>query len=174
MLGGSSRSVQMTICIRKAEVSETGKVCSVLLEAARWLQQSGMPMWREDELTSERIASDVACDLFFLAEHDGEIAGTIRFQLQDAVFWPDTPCDEAAFVHRIAVRRKFAGGKISGVLLQWAVERSKILGRHFLRLDCEASRARLRAVYERFGFRHHSDRQVGPYFVARYEYDLTH
>jgi hypothetical protein len=41
-----------------------------------------------------------------------------------------------------------------------------------LRLDCEASRPRLRAVYEGFGFRHHSDRQVGPYFVSRYEYAL--
>lgn len=27
--------------------------------------------------------------------------------------------------------------------------------------------------YERFGFRHHSDRQVGGYFVARYEYPLV-
>jgi hypothetical protein len=43
----------------------------------------------------------------------------------------------------------------------------------FLRLDCEASRARLRAVYERIGIRFHSNKQVGPYFVARYEYDVT-
>ena len=33
--------------------------------------------------------------------------------------------------------------------------------------------AGLRAVYEHFGFKHHSDRQVGPYFVSRYEYDVT-
>lgn len=55
-------------------------------------------------------------------------------------------------------------------LMRWAVERAAALGRRYVRLDCEASRLRLRAVYERFGFRHHSDRQVGPYFVARYEY----
>jgi hypothetical protein len=35
------------------------------------------------------------------------------------------------------------------------------------------SRPWLRAVYERSNFRHHSDRQVGPYFVARYELALT-
>jgi hypothetical protein len=33
-------------------------------------------------------------------------------------------------------------------------------------------RPRLRAVYERHGFRHHSDRQVGPHFVSRYELPL--
>lgn len=55
-------------------------------------------------------------------------------------------------------------------MMQWAVERTRSLGRRFLRLDCEASRTRLRLVYERFGFRHHSDHQAGPYFVARYQY----
>ncbi|MEH2214010.1 MAG: hypothetical protein V7K84_25930, partial [Nostoc sp.] len=43
----------------------------------------------------------------------------------------------------------------------------------YLRLDCDASRPRLRAVYERFGFRHHSDKQVGAYFVSRYEYKIS-
>jgi hypothetical protein len=47
------------------------------------------------------------------------------------------------------------------------------LGRRYLRLDCEASRTRLRAVYERIGFRFHSDKQVGSYFIARYEYDVA-
>jgi hypothetical protein len=28
-------------------------------------------------------------------------------------------------------------------------------------------------VYERCGFRHHSDRQVGRYFVSRYELPLS-
>jgi GNAT superfamily N-acetyltransferase len=130
-------------------------------------------MWRDDELDPERIAADVARGDFYLAECDSEVAGTIKFQLADSLFWPDTPPDEAAFVHRLAVQRRFAGGEVSGALLRWAAERAASLGRRFLRLDCEVSRRRLRAVYERFGFRHHSDRQVGPYYVSRYEYDLS-
>ena len=61
---------------------------------------------------------------------------------------------------------------MSTALLEWAVREARRLGRRALRLDCEASRASLRAVYERFGFRYHSDRHVGPYHVARYEYPL--
>jgi orotate phosphoribosyltransferase len=57
-------------------------------------------------------------------------------------------------------------------MMRWAVERARALGRRYLRLDCEASRARLRKVYEQFGFRHHSDRHVGPYFVSRYEFEI--
>ena len=129
-------------------------------------------MWKGDELSLARVAEDVAKGLFYVAECDGEIAGTIKFQLEDKLFWPDVSQEESAFVHRLAVRRRFAGGVVSSALLRWAVERAASLGRRYLRLDCEASRGRLRQVYERFGFRHHSDRYVGPYFVSRYQYEI--
>jgi hypothetical protein len=59
-------------------------------------------------------------------------------------------------------------------MLMWAKARAMTLGRTYLRLDTEASRVRLRAVYERFGFRYHSDWRYGPYLVARYEIELRH
>ncbi len=129
-------------------------------------------MWREDEVAASRIREDVAAGLFFLAISAGEPVGTLKFQLSDPLFWPDVP-DDAAYIHRLAIRRRFAGGALSSALLHWAAERAAASGRRFLRLDCEASRPGLRAVYERFGFRHHSDRQVGPFFVARYEYPVA-
>ena len=158
--------------IRQAMPPDTEKIAEVLREAAQWLEQSGKPMWRDDELVPSRIAADVDAGLFFIAECDGEAAGVVKFQLEDGQFWPDLPAGESAFVHRLGVRRRFAGGRISSALLSWAVERARSLGRIYLRLDCEASRPKLRAVYEKFGFVHHSDRQVGPYFVARYEYRI--
>jgi len=145
------------------------QVSGVLQEAANWLRDRDMPMWRADELSEPRIAADVNAGLFFMAECDREVAGVMKFQLEDPLFWPDVPKSESAFVHRLAVRRKFAGSGVSSALLRWAVERASSLGRHYVRLDCEASRTRLRAFYEGFGFRHHSNSQVGPYFVARYQ-----
>ena len=158
--------------IRQAMLRDTETVSSILSEAARWLAQSGAPMWKGDELAPARIGDDVANGLFYVAEWDGEIAGTIKFQLEDALFWPDVSQEESAYVHRLAVRRRFAGGVVSSAMLSWAVERARSLGRRYLRLDCEASRTRLREVYERFGFRHHSERHVGPYFVSRYELEI--
>lgn len=160
------------IQIRQAGAGDVGVVSVTLVEAATWLGGRGTPMWRADELSPERIAADVADGQFFIAEVGGRTAGTVKFQLEDALFWPDVPRGEAAYVHRLAVKRAFAGQGVSTALLQWAAERARALGRRFLRLDCEASRPKLRALYERFGFRHHSDRQVGPYFVARYQLEL--
>lgn len=162
----------MCIKVRQAVPADVDTVSAILVEAANWLEGRNMRMWRANELLPERISKDIDEGLFFLAEDAGEPAGTIKFQLSDMEFWPDIPENESAFIHRLAVRRRFAGGTVSVALLSWAVDRAASLGRQYLRLDCEASRQRLRAIYERFGFRHHSDRQVGPYFVSRYEFPL--
>ncbi|MEH2348386.1 MAG: GNAT family N-acetyltransferase [Nostoc sp.] len=162
----------MYISIRQATIQDTGIVSDVLLEAALWLQQRGIPLWRDSEVSPENISEDVAKGLFFIAEYDGEPAGTIKFQLEDLLFWPDISQEESAFLHRFAIRRRYSGGKVSSALLTWAIERAQKLDKRYLRLDCDASRPRLRAVYEGFGFRYHSDRQVGTYFVSRYEYEI--
>jgi GNAT superfamily N-acetyltransferase len=162
----------MYISIRQATIQDTVIVSGVLLEAASWLQQLGIPLWSDSEVSLKSISEDVAQGLFFLAECASEPAGTIKFQLEDLLFWPDIAQENSAFVHRLAVRRCYSGGKISSALLNWAVEHAQSLNRCYLRLDCDASRPRLKAVYENFGFRHHSDRQVGAYFVSRYEYKI--
>jgi GNAT superfamily N-acetyltransferase len=166
--------VESIVSIRQAKHQDAAEVSDILKEAARWLERSGMPLWREGELGAESIEADVARGLFFIADHLGNAAGVVRFQLEDLVFWPDAPQGEAAYIHRLAVRRRFAGTGVSAGILRWAVERTQRLGRRYLRLDCVASRSRLRAVYESFGFQHRDDRQVGSYFVSRYEYDVAH
>jgi GNAT superfamily N-acetyltransferase len=163
----------MPTTVRQATPPDTKAIAEILGEAAHWLEHSGMKMWRDDELLPSRIVADVEAGLFHLAECDGGAAGVVKFQLEDKLFWPDVPPTESAFVHRLAVRRCFAGRGVSSALLNWALEAARTHGRQYLRLDCEASRSKLRAVYERFGFRHHSDRQVGPYFVSRYEYCVS-
>ncbi|HWB58851.1 MAG TPA: GNAT family N-acetyltransferase [Chthoniobacteraceae bacterium] len=165
------------ISIRQANAADATCIVDILREAALWLEGQGIPMWAEGEIMPQRIIDDVSRSVeggtFYLAELDGESAGVFRLQLEDERFWPDVPAGESVFVHRLAVRRKFAGRGISTAILDWVAQRGREMGRKYLRLDCEASRPRLRAIYERFGFRHHSDRQVGPYYVARYEYPLS-
>lgn len=164
------------VSIRQAEAADAPRIAGLFGEAARWLEQQGMPLWVEGEITPGRVIADVTSNeegaVYFIAECDGGVAGAFRFQLEDARFWPDVPKGEGGYLHRLAVTRSFAGKGISTAMLQWAAGHARELGKRWLRLDCDASRPRLRAIYERFGFKHHSDRQVGPYFVARYEYPL--
>jgi GNAT superfamily N-acetyltransferase len=161
------------LVVRQATANDSILVGEILAEVSRWLDERGIPMWKADELSSKQVIADVEAGLFFVGEFRGQSACVVKFQLEDHLFWPDIPQGESAFIHRLAIRRRFAGGEVSSALLRWAAQRAHSIGRSFLRLDCEASRPRLRAIYERFGFVHHSNRQVGPYFVSRYELDVT-
>ena len=162
----------MDLSIRRAGPDDVDLIRDILVEAARWLRESGRELWREDELGAAAIRRDIGAGHVFLAMVDGESAGTLKFELSDKDNWPDVSQEESAFIHRLAVRRKYSGGQVSSALMQWAIDRAAALGRSYLRLDCDHSRAKLRSVYERFGFRWHSDWQAGPYFVARYEYPI--
>ncbi len=162
----------MSVTVRQALAGDAAMVEETLLEAARWVDALGVVMWDEDELVHDEIEASVRAGMFFVAEVHGEPAGIIRFQLEDRLFWPDLPDGESAFVHRLVVRRIFKGQGVSTALLHWAVEHARQSGRAWLRLDCDASRSKLRALYEAFGFRFHSFRQVTSYYVARYEYRL--
>jgi GNAT superfamily N-acetyltransferase len=161
------------LVIREASALDTALIADTLIEAAKWVEQlDGTVMWVEGELEEDRVRGEVHAGMFVVAEIDGQIAGALRLQLEDRLFWPDLDGRDSAFVHRLAVRRAFAGQGVSKALLQWTVDRARALGKRYLRLDCDAERSRLRAFYERFGFRLHSYRQVGSYYVSRYELQI--
>jgi hypothetical protein len=54
--------------IRQATRQDIETVADILREAARWLEQSGIGMWRDGELAASRITGDVDAGLFFIAE----------------------------------------------------------------------------------------------------------
>ena len=112
--------------IRQATPQDATVVREILTGAAQWLEQTGKPQWRENELSPAAIAADVAAGLFYLAEvylaevylaevhlaeSSGDAAGTVKFQLEDSLFWPDLPSPDAAYIHRLAVRRRYAGAR---------------------------------------------------------------
>jgi len=163
----------MTLAIRQATVEDTNALVERLNEAASWVEQlDGTTMWVEGELEGDHVRSEADAGQFVVGELDGRIIAAMRFQLEDSLFWPDIDGSDSVFVHRLAVSRAHAGRGVSTALLQWAVDRARALGKAYLRLDCDADRPRLRALYERFGFQLHSYRQVGAYYVARYELPL--
>jgi GNAT superfamily N-acetyltransferase len=164
-----------TISVRQAQAVDATVVQDMLDEASKWVDALGEIMWDEDELAPGRIGDEVAAGQFFIAEIDSEPAGAVKFQLEDRLFWPDLSQehhDDSAFIHRLVVRRRYRGLGISTALMHWAVSRASAMGKRHLRLDCDASRPKLRRLYEGFGFEFHSFRQVGAYYVARYEYPL--
>jgi GNAT superfamily N-acetyltransferase len=163
----------MQLHIATARPFETHEVSNVLQEAGLWLEQRGMPLWSQEEVAAPRIAADVAAGQYVLArDANGVAVGAFRLHEDDAVGWPDVAPGESLFLHQLALVRREAGKGMAQALLAWAMKETKTRGKRFLRLDFLADRKRLKSVYEHCGFRHHSDRQAGPYLLARYEFEI--
>src|SRR6188474_3263340 len=121
------------LLVRQATSGDGDAIVETLAEAARWVEElDGTIMWVEGELEDERIRAEARSGMFVVAEVEGRVAGAMRFQLEDRLFWPDLEEAESAFVHRLAIRRAFAGQGISTALLEWAVHRAHALGKRFL------------------------------------------
>lgn len=162
----------MNIVIEQAGADDVETISEILQESARWLIDKGEKLWDLDLLTADKIRDQVEIGMFWTAKVDGESAGCVRFQLSDEEYWGDVPhAADSAFIHRLAVRRKFAGQGISRILIDWAKAQARLEGREFLRLDC-VDRANLRRVYENYGFEFHSYKERKPYTVARYQFKL--
>jgi GNAT superfamily N-acetyltransferase len=159
----------MTPTFRQALPTEAPLVTSILHEVAQWLISRNLTMWTEEELRQDHLIREVHAGLYFVAYVDTTPAGIFRFQLEDTLFWPDLPEPNAAYIHRLAIRRPYAGGVLSSAIYGFAADRARSFNRQYLRLDCDADRPRLRAAYERAGFQLHSYRHVGPWYVSRYQ-----
>lgn len=157
------------VVVRDATSGDTDIIHRLLLEAAGWVDALGVVMWEQGELDRAQVEREVGDGMFLLAEVDGAPAGAVRFQETDALFWPDIDQTDSAFVHRLIVARAFKGQGVSQALLQAAADRARTAGKSWLRLDCDHNRPKLRALYEDFGFRLHSYRNVQSYYVSRYE-----
>jgi ribosomal protein S18 acetylase RimI-like enzyme len=129
-------------------------------------------LWRAAHVSLEAVTPDVADGMYFIAWVNGEAAGVVRLQMEDEEFWPDTTPGEALYLHRLAVRRRYAGGELARAMLAWIVERARERKRKYVRLDCAADRPALRGVYERFGFRLYDERDMGTFVVARYQLEV--
>ncbi len=160
------------ITLTRGEVEEC---LAVMREAAAWLTQTGRTMWTPDELTRERIANPA--EEFLLLRRDGMPAAAGLLSFYDPYFWPDVPPDTSGFLHKLAVRRAFASQGMAEELIRRAAALCRSRGVRQLRLDCDAARPALCALYERAGFRLlerktvHT-RRLGAIAVAMYVLDI--
>ena len=121
------------------------------------------------ELTPEKLMGPIHAGELYLVMMQGSPVGTVIFQLHDKTFWPDMPEGDAAYIHKVILRRSAAGQGLGAQIIAWAKEKARSIGMAYLRLDTEAARTKLCALYESAGFTRHSFRQVGRHYVIRYE-----
>lgn len=137
--------------VGRAEDLET--VLEILENAARWMVSNGWEGRKPGSFSRQSILQQLEREEVFLGKIDGETVGTITLQWIDPTFWGKTASD-AGYVHKLAVKRAYAGRGVGLQLLQWAENQASAAGRRYLRLNCLASDRALCHYYEKAGFKH--------------------
>jgi len=142
--------------LAKATVDDAETVADILEDAAVWLWGRGIRQWVPGTGDDAALAARIARGEVYLARHGGDPAATLTLQWRDEETWGPMP-DDAGYVHGLAVRRLYGGRGLGRALLAWAEDRARAAGRAYLRLDCMAKNAALRAYYEGAGFTERMD-----------------
>src|SRR5438309_2329458 len=93
--------------IRPARLADLDTVLDILAEAARALRARGRKSW-PDRFPPTFIRRTIDAGHVYVAWQADQAAGTLTLQPADPEIWVDAP-DDALYLHRLAVRRAFAG-----------------------------------------------------------------
>jgi GNAT superfamily N-acetyltransferase len=154
--------------VRRALPADVAVSAEILDEASAYNRTLGFGHWPVP-FPQDELAHRIERGELYLVEVDTEPAATLTLLLEDPYFWGERPPD-AVYLHKLAVRRAFAGRGLGAAIVEWVDEHAASAGREFVRLDCQRDDPGIRAYYERLGFEHRGDKDDDSRFpVALYE-----
>jgi len=161
------------VCIRHATEADTGVIEEIMLDVVTWMDTTGRHQWPAEESTWDYLKNRFKAEDFHTGFVEGEGACCCVIIDHDPNFWPDVPLGESLYLHKVAVKRKFAGEGYCDAMLDYAKDMARERGIKTLRLDAHQSRTKVRAIYERNGFKCVEEKTMfGYYHTAMYLCEL--
>ncbi|MEV0290680.1 MULTISPECIES: hypothetical protein [unclassified Kribbella] len=102
--------------VEQATIEDLPVILAMRTEASQWLAKRGINQWAvawpNPEAQSERILTSIrAGETWMIRTDDGSTAATVALDsFSDPQLWtPDEQAEPAMYLHRLIVRRKYAG-----------------------------------------------------------------
>ncbi len=153
----------------------------ILCEVGQWLVDNNQELWDVDALTSENLLNEHTMGNLFVLyadRNDGagpEPAAVFILQWEDPLYWPNVPPNTSGFIHKLAIRRSFAGQNLFAEIIEFCRNECLKRGIQTLQLETDSTRPKLMQFYERHGFQPTYQRTIhefGQSFVCQF-YVLT-
>lgn len=134
--------------------NEAEKAISVMREVTAWGREQGYRVWPDEWLTKEElITPDAQPENFCVGTIDGEIACAFILQWADRHYWPNAPENEAAYLHKFCVLRKFAGMGMTNLVTEAIRSECRKRGIRYIRLDTGLDEKVVRKIYLNAGYK---------------------
>ena len=141
----------MTLTLSFGKIDEA---CALMREVAAWGRGMGFRVWPDAWLTREALLADGAqASEFCIGSVDGEPACAFLLKWEDAEWWPDAPPLEAAYIHKLCVRRSFAHQSMTKAVVEAVKAECRKKGVQYIRLDTALDETKVKQIYLDCGFR---------------------
>ena len=159
----------------KFTTGDADESISIMVEAAQWLHDTNKSLWNVSDLTQEALKSSPH-EFIVMYDNNGDSIATLILDYEDKFMWSDIPPNVSGFIHKLAVRRKYAGKGMARKIVEYAVSLCREKGVNSIRLDCHW-RDKLCGFYELLGFvlvekRHVNSKRLGEIDIALYKLDF--
>lgn len=128
------------------------KFLSILHEVGQWLIDTNQELWAIDTLTASHLIDDYTQDNCYVMYVNETPAATFILQWKDPLYYADVPDNTAGFIHKVAIRRPFAGQHLFASIVDFCRDECRRRDIHQLQLETDATRPKLMNFYERNGF----------------------
>ena len=136
------------------QTNKMPEAISVMREVALWGRRKGYRVWPEEWLTPEELLTeDVLPENFCIGTVEGETACAFLLQWKDSEYWPDAPAFEAAYLHKLCVRRAFAGMGTTRLVVDAVRAKCREREIRYIRLDTALDEQAVRKIYLKTGFK---------------------
>jgi GNAT superfamily N-acetyltransferase len=149
------------VIIGLAEPKDLDLLLTFRQEAAKWLASIGLDQWAEAWPDEDRMAAGVvrsigAGTVWLVWDDNGSPVATLTFDTwaNPDLWTPEEAAEPARYVHRLIVRRQYAGAGLGSELLDWCGTRAARQGAEWLRLDAWTTNTALHRYYLANGFKH--------------------
>lgn len=166
--------VQENFTMKQATETNTSEVKALLYETAKWFENQGSIQWNAllDGHDTHRTEEAIKRGNVFICMNEKDLAGMVML-LENPSEWDknlwdlnDDEPNDAVYLHRLAINRKYANLKLGHAILRWCRQHILFLERKKLRLDCLANNPFLNEFYEKANFTYFGEKDGYSLFEA--------
>lgn len=139
--------------VRRATVEDVPVLTQIRNDAHAKKVAHGDEAWGKagDGFSEGWVRNSLSRRDVYVVEQDGVPVGTFSLDWDDEAYW-GKQAPVAGYVHGLSARRGYDGRGLGAFILAWCATQTRLRGRRFVRLGCDARNAKLCAYYASLGF----------------------
>ena len=159
---------------RKALKNDIDRIMDIMHQAQEYLKSKDVDQWQDGYPQPEIILNDIDNEESYVAEIDGEVAGTLVISFRgeetyDKIYEGEWLRDEAyCVVHRVAMDRKYRGKGLASGMLKYAETLCKEKNIKSIKIDTHLDNKVMRGLISKNGYKYcgiiylnNGDKRVG-------------